>query len=102
MRESIRRKKLGIQDDNPVVLMDYEEYVSNLPLESDERKELKELLELNLVDANVTASPMNALMICLAIIFLPKLLPIGMNYFNRKSPAQKQVEEYEAILKTEK
>lgn len=102
MRESIRRKKLGIEDENPVVLIDYEEYVTSLPLEKDERKELKELLELNLQDANVSASPMTGLIICLLIIFTPKILPIIMNFLNKKTPAQKQVEQYEEILKTEK
>lgn len=70
------------------VHIDYEDYVENLPLTTKEKKNLRKPLKKLLSSVNFKASPENTLLAVAAMIFIPRLLPIGANIFlkDKKAP----------------
>lgn len=61
--------------------IDYEDYKENLPLTSQEKKNLRKPLSKLLSSIDFKASPENTLLAVVSIIMLPRLLPILGNYF---------------------
>lgn len=66
------------------IYIDREEYCKELELSEKEKKSLVEPLSELLKDVNYQASPSTTLLIAIVLILIPRLFPVGVNYFVNK------------------
>ena len=65
------------------ITIDFDDYCKQLPLNKDEQKSIIEPLTEVLKKINFKASPETALIIACLLVFLPRSLPLGANYFKK-------------------
>jgi hypothetical protein len=74
--------------DEVLILMnkmeELDQYTETVPFTTDEKKYLKKNLQPVLENINIETTPQTALIICVLIVMLPRLSPVGFKYFEKK------------------